>query len=351
MRPAPLRAYRPGMEIRPVDVYDDALIRTWHRASEIIERSDRPPCTFFSEQELVTQLREGDPEERAEPFTAYVGDDVVGTGMLYVPLLDNLDKIYFTVGVLPEHRSKGYGDALLEHAVALTRAEQRPVMVGWTHLPVEGYHDDPRHRFAVRHGFSLANLEMRRLLELPIPDERLQAWADEAAAHHEGYRIEPFVDRVPDHLKPSLVELHNQLAVDAPTGDLDFEAGRATVEIFDEQMRQMRLTGREMFMTLAIHTEEDGTERTVAHTTMSCPPGDHDLPFLNQWGTFVDRSHRGHRLGLAVKAANLRQIQKAHPERTLISTTNSADNGPMVAINEQMGFRPVELSAEYLKRL
>ncbi|HET6627497.1 MAG TPA: GNAT family N-acetyltransferase [Nocardioidaceae bacterium] len=339
------------MDIRTVDVHDDAEIRAWYRVADRAERSGRPLATFFGEDELITGFREGDPEERAEPFAAYAGTEIVGAGIAFIPLLDNLDKVYFTAGVLPEHRGNGYGDALVEHAVALTRTEGRTAMIGWSHLPTEGYEHHPHHRFAARHGFTLGNTEVRRVLELPVPDERLQEWADGAAQQHDGYRIELYVDGVPEHLKPSLVELHNQLPVDAPTGDIDFEAGGMTVEVYDEHQRQLRLTGREMFVALAVWTEPDGTERTVAHSTMSCPPGDHDLPFLNQWGTFVDRAHRGHRLGIAVKAANLRSVQKAHPERTLVTTTNSPENGPMLAINEMMGFRPVELAAEYLRQL
>ena len=75
------------------------------------------------------------------------------------------------------------------------------------------------------------------------------------------------------------------------------------------------------------------------------------MSHLNQWCTYVHRAHRGHRLGLAVKAENLRAVQKMHPERTVITTTNSPVNAPMVAINELMGFRPVDVFAEFLRRL
>jgi hypothetical protein len=66
-----------------------------------------------------------------------------------------------------------------------------------------------------------------------------------------------------------------------------------------------------------------------------------------QWGTAVLRGHRGHRLGLAVKAANLAALQADHPERRLISTQNAETNAPMLAINEKMGFRAVEVLLEF----
>ena len=70
-----------------------------------------------------------------------------------------------------------------------------------------------------------------------------------------------------------------------------------------------------------------------------------------QWGTFVHREHRGHRLGLATKAVNLRAVQAARGDLTLVITENGETNDYMVSINERMGFEPIEVSAEFVKRL
>jgi hypothetical protein len=40
-------------------------------------------------------------------------------------------------------------------------------------------------------------------------------------------------------------------------------------------------------------------------------------------------------------------MQAAHPERVKIVTQNAENNGPMVRINEQLGFVPVELAVEF----
>jgi len=72
---------------------------------------------------------------------------------------------------------------------------------------------------------------------------------------------------------------------------------------------------------------------------------------MSQWGTYVHRDHRGHRLGMATKARNLLTVQKSHPERTLLHTTNSPVNGPMVSINEAMGFVPNEVLGEFMLRV
>ena len=142
----------------------------------------------------------------------------------------------------------------------------------------------------------------------PSPTSPSRAWIDDAAPHHVGYDIVTYVDVVPDELVPSLVDLLNQLAVDAPTGDIEFEAGAMTPEIYREQMQRRTATGRTIYETVAV---KDG--QVVAQSTMSAPPPGEEMPHLNQWGTYVHREHRGHRLGLAVKAANLRRRPAGPP--------------------------------------
>ena len=44
-------------------------------------------------------------------------------------------------------------------------------------------------------------------------------------------------------------------------------------------------------------------------------------------------------------------LQRAHPDRTVVFTSNSELNDNMVAINEKMGFRPVELFVEFQRKL
>ena len=83
------------------------------------------------------------------------------------------------------------------------------------------------------------------------------------------------------------------------------------------------------------------TGAVVAYTDLVLPGG---APrHVWQWGTLVDRDHRGHRLGTAVKVANLGRLQRDYPERALVSTGNDETNAWMVSINEALGFELVEL--------
>jgi hypothetical protein len=60
--------------------------------------------------------------------------------------------------------------------------------------------------------------------------------------------------------------------------------------------------------------------------------------------------HRGHRLGITLKATVLRLLAADHPERRLIHTWNGVGNAPMQAINRTLGFRPVEVLLEMQRK-
>lgn len=334
----------PVAVVRAVDLEDEADLLAWHAFEQRVHDQDRPETPFWGADDVLAMLRPDDPEERSLPFVAEVDGTVVGSGIVFVPLLDNLDKAYGQLLVAPEARGRGIGDVLADHVVGLARAEGRTLLLVEANLPADHDADHPARRFAERHGFRLANQEVRRYLDLPVPEERLRAWADEAAAHHSGYEISTYEGVVPEELRSSLIELRNQLAVDAPTGEVDFEAGGTTLETYLQNAERIAASGRRIYETVAVRDGE-----VVAHSTLSAPPPGQAMPFLNQWGTFVHREHRGHRLGLAVKVASLAHVQEQHPERTIVSTTNAIDNGPMVAINVQLGFRPVEVMVEFVR--
>ncbi len=341
--------YAPWVRINEIDVHDDALLKPYYAIMRAAELHERPGMPFWSERECAVMFRRPEPTETWTTYAAFEGDGaeetMVGTGLLMLTLLDNLDFAFVEVTVPPEHRRRGVGSALLDAVVDAARRAGRTKVLAEANLPFQRRDDHPYRHFAEKHGFAQANVEVRRVLDLPVPDEQITAWIEQAEPHHSGYRIESFTDDVPDELVESLVYLHNQLAVDAPTGDLEFEAEGMTVEAYRERQAKLKEMGRTIYRTLAV----DASGEAVAHSDLGVSGDDPDNAF--QWGTLVRRDHRGHRLGLAVKAANLRQMQANRPHCRRIVTTNAETNAAMVAINEQLGFRPVELLAEFQLKL
>lgn len=133
---------------------------------------------------------------------------------------------------------------------------------------------------------------------------------------------------------------------DAPSGEIDWEpetltpAKLAAAEMADERIGRTRVT------SLAVH---EATGRVVAFTEIVAPG---TTPrSVRQEGTLVHGEHRGHRLGLAVKVANIRALAQVAPTRELVITGNADTNPWMIAINEQLGFRPAEAALTCHRRL
>jgi hypothetical protein len=233
---------------------------------------------------------------------------------------------------------------MLEHLAAIAAEDGRTELLADTKIPIEEVQTHPNALFLKALGFTHSNVELVRYLKLPVDDAVIQGWIDQAAERHEDYRIETYGDDIPAALVPSLCLLFGQLAVDAPTGDVDFEEEVMTPERFAERQATIKAMGRTALETVAI--APDGT--VAAQSTLAIPLNDGTDVW--QWGTFVHREHRGHRLGLATKAANLRALQTTYPDKRRIVTQNAETNDFMVSINVLMGFELVEASAEFVRR-
>ncbi len=334
------------MEIRPLNVEDDTEFTAYHAIRDAAEAYERPWYAQRTVEELRTEMRDEDPGERTVGVVAVDQGEVVGAGVAFLPTSDNLHLAFVTPWVAPDRRRRGIGTKVLDHLVALAAGDQRTELVMETGYPFEHREDHAYRKFAEANGFRLANTEVRRLLELPVDLRLLDSLAAEAAPHHAGYRIESFAGPVPDDLLPSLCDARNRLATDAPMGDLLVEAEAETPEMRRERETTWRAMGREMVTTVAIAA--DGV--VVAYNDLMLMAGGN--PYVSQWGTLVVASHRGQRLGMAVKVAGLRRLQQiAGPDRTHVQTCNAEQNAEMVRINERVGFEPVEVAPSFLRRL
>ncbi len=336
------------MEIRELnadDLADDATLGEFFDVTtraQVLGREDQPRWT---RDEFFGAIRSADQGEREVLYAASEGSRLVGTLRLFFPLLDNTDKAAFTLAVDPPSRRGGIGRALVARAEDAVRADGRRLIMSDSKLPFDQRDTHPYRLFAEACGYQLSNVEVVRHLALPVPDDEVEDWIGEAAPHHDGYTIESYIDGVPDELVESLLVLLGQLAVDAPTGLVDFEEEGLTPARFAEMLERERAMGRSRFETVALTP----ARQVVAQSTLSVPRGSGTEAF--QWGTFVHRQHRGHKLGLAVKAVNLRALQAYRDDLVLVTTQNAETNGYMISINERMGFRPVEAAAEFVKEL
>jgi hypothetical protein len=182
------------------------------------------------------------------------------------------------------------------------------------------------------------------MLDLDHLDEaRLDALEAEARSRSAGYQTLSWIGPTPDDLLDDYAQLMGQMSVDAPMGEIDWER-----EVWDaDRVReQERLTAeqRRTRLLTAVRHEESG--RLVAFSAIGVSQLQTDPAY--QWDTIVLRDHRGHRLGMLAKVVNTRLLRKQVPEARRVVTWNAESNTHMVAINDVLGFRPVERLAEWI---
>lgn len=82
----------------------------------------------------------------------------------------------------------------------------------------------------------------------------------------------------------------------------------------------------------------------------SSPPAERERT-VDQDDTIVLVEHRGHRLGMLLKAANLAQLERLRPGHPSIVTYNAEENRHMLTVNEALGFEPFVYEGAWRKDL
>jgi len=327
-----------SLQITPVTLEDPASLDHYLVASEAGHKRYVPAFPPPTRQRLENDFQFPWPGSVTERCVATIAGEVVGYASLEYYTEDNLDKVHVDVSVVPERRREGHGRALLafleQRAAELGRKTVNSHSV-WS-MPGIPAADEAGQAFARAMGYRETLPEVNRVLKLSAVDEKT---LDEMLAHAwskaAGYRLVRWNDPTPEELVHDIAYLDGRLLADAPMGDTGWEPMNVDADRVRRTEAVMMGRGRKSFHTGAVD-EESG--RVVAWTTIQT---EDDCPWHGwQQITIVDPDHRGHRLGAVVKVENLRWFRAENPEVTVIDTFNAAENGYMIAINEQMGFRP-----------
>jgi ribosomal protein S18 acetylase RimI-like enzyme len=329
--------------IRPLDPRDDADMDAFQDVYAAAERAEDPDTALFSRADGVAFLSAKDGGYFCDGFGAFIDGRMVGELMVNGSVHDNLDLAHVWVWVHPDASRQGVGSELATFGEEYIRSLGRHVCLAHTRLGADLVSGG--RRFLERLGYALANTEVERRLALPVEPALLDRLEAEAAPLREGYQIRVAVGAVPDDLAASYVVLRNLLMVEIPSGDVEMEEGRDTVDDLAAQQRQLEASGRQRLGAYAVDPDGNVAGYTIASAALSGT--DH----VDQWGTIVHPSHRGRRLGLALKCAQLRAVPETFPGKTYVSTTNAETNAHMVAINEGLGFEVYQVHGDFQKLL
>lgn len=291
---------------------------------------------------------------------ARVDGRIVGRAVLELPSEAGSTTAFVSVEVLPDFRDAGIGTAMLETIEAWAAEARRSIFEAFvTHGPLgdrspltppTGFGavpaEAPEVRFALGRGYRLEQVARMSTLELAEVLPTIREVLDSAAAHAAGYVVETHAGIPPTDWLDDLALLQRRMSTDAPAAGLALDEEEWDADRVLRLARDREDGGR---TTLTAVARSTGTGRIVAFSELlvATEPA---RPVV-QDSTLVLSEHRGHRLGMLVKAANLVFLHDVSPDARAVTTFNAEENRPMLDVNEALGFRPVGYEGAWRKDL
>jgi GNAT superfamily N-acetyltransferase len=234
--------------------------------------------------------------------------------------------------VHPAERRQGVGTALLDAAVTSALADGRRAVIaqaeqgspGDTFLAARGFR---RVLTLVYARLALAGIDpdhFTRILEQPCP----------------GYHLTSWTGVVPDGLARNYAASRRAMD-DMPMGDTDYGTVVWDVERVVAAAEAIAKRGDCLYTVAAVHTSSG----TVVGFSELVLPGDGEGEGQH-YGTAVLPEHRGHALGLWMKAKAVLHAHGVAPDLALLTDT-AAENAPMRQVNDILGYRPTHTSIAY----
>ncbi|MCW2780867.1 MAG: GCN5-related N-acetyltransferase [Marmoricola sp.] len=320
---------------------DAAAIDAFVALENAVQDADAPweyPSTTYR---LEMRMRHGWDGELSRWFLAYVEDgDPVGSVIIHAGDYDNLDSCWLSISVHPDRRRRGHGRAVLELVLELCREMNRP-LVG-----IDGWDSEATHGFAAAGGFEKKSQAISRRMTLAdVPVETVQALYDEAAGRASDYELVRIKGYSPDDLLEALAESTAAIN-DAPLDDLEMEDEVFTADRIRCYEAAQIEGGHRFYRLIARHRESGEIGGLTVVSVDVEQPADGE-----QHDTSVVRAHRGHRLGLLLKADMVRWLATEEPGLRTIDTWNAESNDFMISVNERLGYLILGRDVQFQRRL
>ncbi len=240
---------------------------------------------------------------------------------------DNPDLSELELSVHPAHRTDdAVADVLLRTALEAVRASGR------TNMVANAWRDSWLAGFWQRQGWPVVSrAAQRRIVLADLDRDRVDGLLASAEQASEAYDIDVLPWPTPEHLVEGLLDVHRAMN-DAPLDDL---------EIADDVWTVPRLVASEA----AFSEREIRMHRLIARRRADGVVGGYTVLMVDeaqptighQDDTSVVGEHRGHRLGLRLKATMLRRLATVEPQLETIDTWNAESNTHMLAVNDLLG--------------
>jgi GNAT superfamily N-acetyltransferase len=328
------------MEITRFGPDDVAALEKWLEFSNAVQRVDSPWEVDVTLLRVEARFRVGWDGEPSTPYLAEVDGTVVGGGAIATSNYDNLQLAWLGVMVHPDHRRMGYGSEILAFLEEESRRQGRTI------LGMGGWESDATRAFAAKHGYEKKHQAINRRQYLADVDrDELTKRYEDALAEATDYVLERRMLPTADDELDEMAEMAAAIN-DAPRDELDIE---------DEVFNAERMKAYED----ACAFRKERAYRVVARHVPSCRLAgqtvvvvDSERPaFGDQHDTSVVKAHRGHRLGLLLKAEMIRWLDEVEPQVEHIDTFNAESNDHMIGVNELLGYQVMGRELAFQKTL
>ncbi|MFI9641664.1 GNAT family N-acetyltransferase [Micromonospora sp. NPDC051925] len=333
------------LDIATIDPADQSTLDAAYRIAAAAGAVDEPDLPPLCRRRFEALVRHPMPGIDTRWSVARLDGVPVGWVRVDLHLLDNIENAGVDLVVDPAYRRRGVGRALFAYARRQLREAgcTRAVGSAVAALPGEQERELPGAAFAAALGAKAALVDVRRRLDVAALDRpRLAALLADARAAAAGYRTVRWQGHPPEEYVADLAHLEGRLLADAPLGDLAWEPEKVDAERIRGMERALDARGIRRYSVAAVH---EGSGRLIGWSLLSLAAN--TTRYALQQITIVDPAHRGHRLGLLCKAENLEHTLAYEPELDVIDTYNAAANTHMIAVNEQLGFRPAAGSTDW----
>jgi GNAT superfamily N-acetyltransferase len=298
-------------------VSDAAGAERWLALASTCVPVDHPGLIAGSLEEVLLQLSGDQRFSRYAHFLAVENGVDVAYGTARLPMRDNLLNATVSVSVLPSRRRRGVGTMIAKEILEFVRSEGRTNAVWTVGSPVG--EESPGGAFSRSLGARSALSRLRRELDLKVVndielDVIVRTRID---GRDSDYEIVTWVDRAPDDLVEGVAQLVSRMSTDTPSGDLSWEPEVWDAARWREKEDDAFRSDRRRLAAGAV----DSGGHLIAFTDIGVYVRQPSV--AEQWNTIVDPDHRGHRLGLAAKVANLRNLRREIPGALRLETWNA----------------------------
>jgi RimJ/RimL family protein N-acetyltransferase len=331
-----------SIRLREIRADDEASVATY---VDLVEACRLADCPWWPRLTLFRQtmfMRHGWDGELSRYFLVAAEDEdaPVGFAALHSSDYDNLDQAWLEMGIHPSYRRRGYGTAAMLRSRELVREMSRH-KIGWF-----GWDGDRTRGFAESIGSAPKSVAVcRRQLLHELEPGLVQRLYDEAEPQAKDYDLQRVAGPIPDTLLTSFVEATAAIN-DAPLDDLEMDDELFTPERTRAFEAAQAAHGHRIYRVLALHRASGEVAGLTAVKV------DGEIPAQgSQLDTSVVRAHRGHRLGLLLKADMLRWLADAEPQLEMLDTFNAESNDHMIGVNERLGYRVMDRELQFQDRI